>query len=223
MGDLNGRTKMDEDFVRDKHDKHSPINDTSFYTRDLFSPSRQNMDKHPIDDQGKLILALCKSSALRILNGRTPGDAKGNFTRYPFNLTDNPSTIDYTLCSENLIKEVMSFFVLPFNGLSDHCCMSLTVKSNVNVDISPPSREVSNGDLLKECKTIFKFDKTRKHVYEQALRGDMNVEELRSILAQANNGEDVDWGISKMTNILINATKKASFTKRSANEKKVTK
>ena len=102
-------------------------------------------------------------------------------------------------------------------------CISLTVKSNVNVDISPPSREVSNGDLLKECKTIFKFDKTRKHVYEQALRGDMNVEGLRSILAQANNGEDVDRGISKMNNILINAAKKASFTKRSANEKKVTK
>ena len=51
----------------------------------------------------------------------------------------------------------------------------------------------------------------------------MNVEELRSILAQANNGEDVDRGISKMNNILINAAKKASFTKRSANEKKVTK
>ena len=34
MGDLNGRTKMDEDFIRDKNDKHSPINRTLVYTKD---------------------------------------------------------------------------------------------------------------------------------------------------------------------------------------------
>ena len=88
MGDLNGRTKTDEDFVRDNTDKHSPIN-MPFYTKDSFLLGRKNMDKHTIDEQGKLVLGLCKSSALRILNGRTPGDLDGKFTRYPSSLTNN--------------------------------------------------------------------------------------------------------------------------------------
>ena len=34
MGDLNGRTKNEEDYVRDLEDKHCPA-DTPIYTRDL--------------------------------------------------------------------------------------------------------------------------------------------------------------------------------------------
>ena len=54
MGDLNGRTNTDEDFVRDEHDNHSPINDTSCYTRDSSPLSRKNMDERTIDEQGKI-------------------------------------------------------------------------------------------------------------------------------------------------------------------------
>ena len=120
MGDLNGRTKTKEDFIRDKNDKHSPINRTLAYTKDDPLHERQNLDTHHVDEQGKLILALCKNASMRILNGRTRGDYNGNFTRYPSKISDNPSTIDYTLCSTNLIKEIISFSVLPFSGLSDH-------------------------------------------------------------------------------------------------------
>ena len=69
MGDLNGRTKDGEDFVRDDSDEHSPIN-IPFYTKDT-TMERNNRDLHAIDSQGKLILDLCKSNSLRILNGRT--------------------------------------------------------------------------------------------------------------------------------------------------------
>ena len=67
MGDLNGRIEIGEDSVRDILDKHSPINILS-YTKDTES-RRNNEDKHAIDQQGKLILDLCKSSSLKILNG----------------------------------------------------------------------------------------------------------------------------------------------------------
>ena len=60
MGDMNGRTKIGEDFVRDNLDKHSPIN-SPFYTKDEIL-YRQNEDRHSIDQQGKLILGLCKSN-----------------------------------------------------------------------------------------------------------------------------------------------------------------
>ena len=75
MGGLNGRTRLGKDFVRDNSDKHSPTKIPN-YMKDEIS-SRQNEDKHFIDQQGKLILDLCKSSSLRILNGRTHGDKTG--------------------------------------------------------------------------------------------------------------------------------------------------
>ena len=56
------------------------------------------------------------------------------------------------------------------------------------------------------------------------MRGDKNVEELNSILMQNNiNHEVIDQGISKINNILLNAAKKASFSKRVKNNKKVNK
>ena len=125
MGDLNGKTGVCEDFIRDSTDEHSPINMTMYNKTptNAFPLSRQNIDANIIDEQGRLILALC--------NGRITGDQRGNFTRYPSNLSDKPSVIDYALCSESMIGQVKSFTVLPFSGISDHCCISLNIEVNV--------------------------------------------------------------------------------------------
>ena len=55
MGDLNGRTKREEDFIRDSADKHSPIGDIPGYITDT-QMERNNRDTHAIDEQGKTIL-----------------------------------------------------------------------------------------------------------------------------------------------------------------------
>ena len=73
MGYLNGRTNIDEDFITDNTDNHSHINMT-MYNKDpinSFLLSRENADANNVDEQGRLILDLCKSSGMRILNGRT--------------------------------------------------------------------------------------------------------------------------------------------------------
>ena len=72
MGDLNGRTRLGDDFVRDSTDKYTPINN-SVYSKDE-NINRMNFDNKPIDEQGKKILDLCKSVSCRILNDRTPSD-----------------------------------------------------------------------------------------------------------------------------------------------------
>ena len=43
MGDLNGWTKLGEDFVNDSNDKHSPINDSNLYLKDIYM-GRENQD-----------------------------------------------------------------------------------------------------------------------------------------------------------------------------------
>ena len=112
--------------LRDKHDEHSPINNVP-YTRDE-QVTRANMDSTVIDQQGKKILEFCRSLSYSILNGRVDGDKTGKFTRYPSNLRDEPSVIDYALCSTLIMNRIHSFSVLPFTGLSDHCCVSAYIK-----------------------------------------------------------------------------------------------
>ena len=133
MGDLNGRTKRDEDFVRDGEDEHSPIADIPGYVTDG-QLDRNNRDAHMPDEQGKVVLQICKTSSLRILNGRTKGDEFGTFTRYPKRKNENPSVIDYTLCGEGLLPIVHSFSVLPFTELSDHCCITTFIRTNQCID-----------------------------------------------------------------------------------------
>ena len=59
MGDLDGRTKLGEDFVREFNDENSPINSLS-YTKDDDVSNRGNTDRAPVDQQGEKILELCK-------------------------------------------------------------------------------------------------------------------------------------------------------------------
>ena len=48
MGDLNGKTMVEDDFIRDNLDKHSPIN-TSYYNKDTYLHRlRSNRDTHPV-------------------------------------------------------------------------------------------------------------------------------------------------------------------------------
>ena len=131
LGDLNGKTACNADYLRDGSDNHSPITQVGTYVCDEVHP-RNNMDENPVDGQGKMILDLCKTLNLRILNGRTSGDRWGNLTRFPLNRIERPSVLDYGICCSSLLEKILSFLILPQNELSDHCCIS------VSVDIKKP-------------------------------------------------------------------------------------
>ena len=60
IGDLNGKTRTEEDYVKDNDDKHSPICGIPSYVI-VNQGERNSRDKHAIDEQGKTILELCKS------------------------------------------------------------------------------------------------------------------------------------------------------------------
>ena len=49
------------------------------------------------------------------------------------------SRVDYALCSADLMEEIKRFSVLPFIGLSDHCCISMDIKINNVIDRSDDS------------------------------------------------------------------------------------
>ena len=215
MGDLNGRTKTGDDFVRDRSDKHSPIN-TPLYKKDT-ELMRNNMDGHPIDKQGKLILDLCKSTGLKILNGRMTGDSKGQFTRFPLHKnTDKPSTIDYALCGPSLMNEVFSFSVLPFTELSDHCCISVTIKVNrEQVSCDESDSEVT----VNPDRESYTFDQNRIDIFKENIRTDGNIETLNTLMNTIDQTqEEVFESVTCLNDILLSAAKKSFLPKKTVKQ-----
>ena len=148
-GDLNAKTGTERDFVSDLRDEHSPINDVDNYNFDK-PLHRRNQDKHPVDNQGENFLNLCKNTRIRILNGRVRGDRLGKFTRYPLAARESPSTLDYIATDTKIFTEIQKFSVLQHLGLSDHECLSVSIKTK-GFCVSPPL----NPHILKE--KLFKY------------------------------------------------------------------
>ena len=212
MGDLNGRTKLGEDFVIDSEDEHSPINIPPSYEKDTFM-SRVNSDSHQIDQQGRKILDFCKTSHFRILNGRTRGDSEGKFTRFPRKYSENPSVIDYALCNTYLLPEIHSFMVLPYTGLSDHCCISVNLNINVHLTTKDYSSDGEGEVPIYTPKVKFVFDKNRAHLYEQNLSNDVNVDYLLASLNQNEvSRENICKKVEDLNDILISAAQKTFLT-----------
>ena len=209
MGDLNGWTKLGDDFVSDNNDKHSPINDSTCYTKDTHL-DRQNQDTHAIDQQGRKILQLCKSLGVRILNGRTPGDLPGRMTRYPTRPNETPSVIDYALCSLSIMEDIKYFNVLHFTGISDHCCISLNIKCNVTRPMNKPIYDDSTENAhMHPIKEIFTFDPRKEKIFIENMGRDGNTEKLsHSLNHTENNREQIENSIEILNDILLNAAKK---------------
>ena len=211
IGDLNGKTGTDDDFVLDSSDEHSPVAGNPCYVRD--DPiGRKNRDKHPTDQQGKRILEICKNMSMRILNGRINGDETGNFTRYPKHSRENPSTIDYALFSTDTLPEICKFAVLCFTGLSDHCCIQLNIlinsKSSEQQEEAEMTGENGTESLHSPLKRL-KYDPDKKEKFKELLSQNENLNTLRSKLANDQITQDgIDLCVDTINNVLIDTGSK---------------
>jgi hypothetical protein len=120
-GDLNARTSNNSDFIIQDSGKHLPLSNT--YTSDLTPVGRMSQDT-TLNSRGKQLLALCVSSALRLLNG----DILGTCTCHqPL----GSIVVDYIAVSEDLVPLFTYFNVHDFHpDLSDHCQISCLLNCN---------------------------------------------------------------------------------------------
>ena len=200
-GDLNARTNTREDFVDDNNDKHSPINDINSYKID--NPiKRNNKDNKECDSHGEKLIEFCKTNYLRILNGRFRGDKYGSFTRFPMKTSDNPSVIDYMVIDASLFHAVNDFKVLPFTLLSDHCCITTIVNTNVaNSQILEPTS--NNLNINREEK--FLANKESLLLFETALKSDTNKEKLSNFTNNPFNEsqQGIDDAFNTLKEVII--------------------
>ena len=131
-GDLNCRTATEDDFISDDHIEHMPLPD-DYISDDNCQFKRVNEDS-VVNSAGRKLLELCKSSNLRIVNGRMGNDAGiGRVTCIKYN---GSSLVDYILCSETLLSCFTEFEVMSNVMFSDHCpisaCISIEYHHKVN-------------------------------------------------------------------------------------------
>ena len=203
MGDLNGRTQLAEDFVRDSQDEHSPAN--QLYIPKDIALKRENSDNQAPDKQGKIILDLCKTHSMRILNGRLNGDLTGRFTRYPKHEREKPSVIDYALCGESLLSNISSFSVLPFTEISDHCCISTNIKLGAPQIVEEDHPFVRLNPNLPRLL----FQREKKHIFQaNIMLSDKFDSLLRSINKTSKTNQDVDMCITQLNQVILDAAVK---------------
>ena len=199
----------------DEGDNHSPINQVSTYIYDSPSP-RFNSDENTTDAQGKMILEICKTQNMRILNGRTPGDRWGNLTRFPLDRDEQPSVLDYGICNSQLQQIIQSFLIFPLSILSDHCCISIVIE----VGKTPPKQKTTNPTPQTKHPRM-KIDEEGIQRYKQNLMADDIFKMTEDNITHASNPSAAEVNNFLETinqHILINA--KRSFRSRPQNSPK---
>ena len=127
-GDFNARTGIQIDFVENDSDF---INDLLPDEYEVDQPLPRFSEDRVCDQYGLCLLDLCKSSGLRILNGRVGKDKHvGRFTCVKGN---GRSAIDYVLSKPELFSMISDFVVNELNIISDHCIIhfSITVREGL--------------------------------------------------------------------------------------------
>ena len=72
------------------------------------------------------MVELCSSNNLCILNGRSEGDAKGEFTSFNYK---GSGVIDYGIVSNSLFQKVVYFKVHKLSFTSSHCPISVAIRT----------------------------------------------------------------------------------------------
>lgn len=207
--DFNAKTGCEPDFCSDDNIRYLDlpndyVNDTSL--------NRNNMDLHKVDDHGKELLSLCKTSGLRILNGRTLGDILGYCTCYSPN--GQPSTIDYILATTSALKNIDYFHVHPPTELSIHCMLSTKFKASFE-----PSDESRD---LHPTPDKYKWGKLSDTAFQEALVRPEIQAKINAFLDKTNSDLTTDCAVDELNDILKTAAKMANIpqTKASRNKKK---
>ena len=154
LGDFNGRTSNDDDFILIYKNRHGDnfadfINDDLVTLDELGIPrNRNNLDKVKNGYENKL-LEFCKGNSLFLLNGRVGEN------RHEGGLAcKNLSTVDYCLCSVKLLKCVNNFRILDFSSLySDiHSPLHITFLKK---------KFIENADYITDQNVVIEKEKKK--------------------------------------------------------------
>ena len=207
MGDVNGRTGKDLDFIAHDSTDYIPIGDDFPYMCDSTPPHRANQDL-VTNERGKGVMDLCVSAGLRILNGRFPGDSLGYYTCHKYN---GSSTVDYGIVSESLLSSILFFHVHKnLSSFSDHCRISFCLK---NMKVSRASAEKVP---MRALPPGFKWDEESIGAFQSALCRLDTMKALNEFtkIPFPENAHGIQTAVDKFHDIVMVAANASLRTKR---------
>lgn len=162
--------------------------DDDDYLPDLPS-ARRSLDK-VCNSHGLKLLDLCKSTALRIANGRLGNDHSVGM--YTYASRTGCSVIDYVILGQNDFGCIKNFQINTFCEWSDHAPLSFGILTNTIPDI--PDRP--------QCRTRIKWDDALCGDFRRSLIGRLT--DFNSIVNQTDisDGNSVNSCIEKFTAVI---------------------
>lgn len=185
IGDFNSRVGVRDDYIN--FDRNIDQVDSDDYIPD--EPlSRASSDK-TCNSFGLKLLDLCKSSCIRIVNGRLSNDCGvGSFT---FASGQGASVIDYVLAKERDFVSINRFTVCDFNEWSDHCPLTLSIYCNAGL------RERPTGSFIR-----YKWSDSLKSEFRSGLIGRLSSFNRLTENMQYNNRSSINNVVCGFTNII---------------------
>ena len=211
MGDFNARTSDENDFIcNDETDDFLPLD--YHYVPDNILAKRLTQDLGNVSASGRDLLDFCKSSGLRIVNGRVNKNESGNFTCFT---QKGNSVVDYVLVKEDFLEQIADLNVGNINEFSDHAPIQVAIKANLRNSVSHhvcDDKEEHVGspcdssiDRLKESYVIrYVPDEATAERIRLALY-DVRVHEFLALISNElqNPGVPVEVSISKLRSKLL--------------------
>ncbi len=134
LGDLNSRVAAVPDTIENddiEHNLRQCLEQCFIYPNEPYGKHRKSEDSH-INNFGRRLIALCKESGLRILNGRSISDSNGKTT---FQRRAGTSVIDYAIIHYGALPIVKYFEVQNFNTFSDHAAIdTVLISRRINTE-----------------------------------------------------------------------------------------
>ena len=194
-GDLNARTGERADHIENDSlhtDLSNLIAPFVEYTVEPECSKRKSMDTG-INTFGRKLLNLCKSSGLRILNGRHKADPTGNITFY--NATGK-SLIDYVLVDSNRIDSVNLFSSGNFNIYSDHSPVSFSISYDCPI-VEKQNDSINDMNLSgrTSCKTVGWNDENTDDILDK----------IRVHIGSIHQAIDVNFDCQNDVNICVDS------------------
>ena len=163
---------------------------------------RSSFDKS-VNTSGLKLLQLCKSSNLRIVNGRVGDDAAdGQFT---YMSTAGCSLIDYAIFPCNLFSIISNFIVHDFRISSSHLPIQVSLEMHPFSNDSDINNTVNQNIATSRSERVsWKGDCAED--YRRLLQSNMHtVENLINKITR--NEEDLNRGIDELSDIFLNCAK----------------
>ena len=206
MGDFNARTSIEADYIIQDDAKYLPLDDN--YITDEIDYNRYSYDRARLNQYGHKLLEICKSTGLRILNGRLLGDSVGKFTCHQ---PSGSSVVDYGLVHHSLYSLVNYFKVHKFNIMhSDHCQISFELKSWLICS--------DTDENLKKIPNRYIWTEISKEMYANALRCEDIQADINDIIHTKTN--NVNNLALKLNNIMHKAADRALKIRKYKSKKK---